>query len=589
MDFYGKLENIRNGPIDCIENINPIISKYQTRNVYSFVKRTTTSKLTLQQIRQYFSKRSFDEFYSIISLLSRKGRHLVDKISQSDLDLVSNLDIPSFCKSLDASARFRFEPIDFKLNIVSNKIESSIRCAIITPLKIIYTTDSIANSKRVLRAFDQDKFLKISIREENQRAKFLNDSTRNNDKTYDYFRNTMLSGISIGTRRCFFLAMTTSQLKIHNAWFISPYKIDNIVIGTDYIKSWLGDFHNIKNIGKYAVRIGQALSSTIDSYEFTNFIEVKDIERNSYCFTDGVGLITPIHALAISKKIGLSYVPSAFQIRFAGYKGVLSVQPLLEDRESFKLWENNNPIENRLDDNAPLPDIVFRNSMNKFNSSHRILEIITASKSYEFFLNRQVILVLEGLGINPSIFIALQDQYILDILTEVNSDFSTFIRKFASYFSKNIITSDALFFRRLINPILAQIIDDLNKKSKILVKQGRAAMGISDELNILEDNEVFIMFSKESVQSMESLVDYGTYVVPIGTAIIAKNPCNHPGDIRIVKLVDRKELHYLKDVIVFSQRGDRPLFNQCSGSDLDGDIYMISWNKDLIPKATFKS
>ena len=41
-------------------------------------------------------------------------------------------------------------------------------------------------------------------------------------------------------------------------------------------------------------------------------------------------------------------------------------------------------------------------------------------------------------------------------------------------------------------------------------------------------------------------------------------------------------------MIVFSQKGQRPLFNQCSGSDLDGDIYMVSWCKDLIPKAIYK-
>lgn len=30
--------------------------------------------------------------------------------------------------------------------------------------------------------------------------------------------------------------------------------------------------------------------------------------------------------------------------------------------------------------------------------------------------------------------------------------------------------------------------------------------------------------------------------------------------------------------------GDRPISNQISGSDLDGDAYTVIWDKDLIPK-----
>ena len=35
----------------------------------------------------------------------------------------------------------------------------------------------------------------------------------------------------------------------------------------------------------------------------------------------------------------------------------------------------------------------------------------------------------------------------------------------------------------------------------------------------------------------------------------------HPGDIRPVKAVDREHLRHLKNVIVFSTKGDRPLPN----------------------------
>lgn len=38
-------------------------------------------------------------------------------------------------------------------------------------------------------------------------------------------------------------------------------------------------------------------------------------------------------------------------------------------------------------------------------------------------------------------------------------------------------------------------------------------------------------------------------------------------------------------MIVFSSKGSRPLENMMSGGDLDGDVYMIMWDKDLVEGA----
>jgi RNA-dependent RNA polymerase len=46
--------------------------------------------------------------------------------------------------------------------------------------------------------------------------------------------------------------------------------------------------------------------------------------------------------------------------------------------------------------------------------------------------------------------------------------------------------------------------------------------------------------------------------------------------------VDKEELRYLYNVVVFSTKGDRPDQNKLSMGDLDGDTYMVLWDKDIV-------
>jgi hypothetical protein len=68
--------------------------------------------------------------------------------------------------------------------------------------------------------------------------------------------------------------------------------------------------------------------------------------------------------------------------------------------------------------------------------------------------------------------------------------------------------------------------------------------------------------------------------------MITRSPCLHPGDIRVVQAmsaIDYPQLKHYEDVIVFSQKGFRPLPNMIAGGDLDGDTYFVTWDPRLIP------
>jgi hypothetical protein len=89
-----------------------------------------------------------------------------------------------------------------------------------------------------------------------------------------------------------------------------------------------------------------------------------------YCFTDGCGQISMEYASQISKMLSLEYVPSVFQIRFRGAKGIVVV-------------------------NTSLPEgavhLRIRPSMIKFPSSFNVLEILDFSRRETGYLNRQVL------------------------------------------------------------------------------------------------------------------------------------------------------------------------------------------------------
>ena len=67
-----------------------------------------------------------------------------------------------------------------------------------------------------------------------------------------------------------------------------------------------------------------------------------------------------------------------------------------------------------------------------------------------------------------------------------------------------------------------------------------------------------------------------------GKVLVGRNPCTHPGDLRVLTAVDRPELRHLFNVCVFSSLGDRPQCHKMGGGDLDGDVYMVVWEPCII-------
>ncbi|KAJ7958770.1 RNA-dependent RNA polymerase [Quillaja saponaria] len=414
-----------------------------------------------------------------------------------------------------------------------------VRRLVITPSKAYCLQPEVELSNRVLRRYKElsDRFLRVTFMDEGMQTI--------NSNVLNYYVAPIVKEITSN----YFPQKT--KLRDRSAWFFAEEKN----VSCDAIRDWMGKF-NQKNVAKCAARMGQCFSSTYATVEVpltqVNSM-LPDIERNGYVFSDGIGTITPDLADEVAEILKLEYIsPCAYQIRYAGFKGVVACWPAEGDGIRLSL----------------------RPSMNKFQSHHTTLEICSWSRFQPGFLNRQIIILLLALDVPDEIFWEMQEE-------QGNAA--------AIMLSAGFNPQSEPHLRGMLASILAALLWGLREKARIFVSSGQLLMGVLDELNVLEQGQCFIQVSTPSLEncflkhgSRFSEVKKNVQVIK-GFVVIAKNPCLHPGDIRILEAVDIPSLHHLCDCLVFPQKGDRPHTNETAGSDLDGDLYFVTWDENLIP------
>ncbi len=196
-------------------------------------------------------------------------------------------------------------------------------------------------------------------------------------------------------------------------------------------------------------------------------------------------------------------------------------------------------------------------------------------------LNREVINLLSYRGISSECLLVFQLQNILWLISSLLSDQSALLvlrEKVLRVFSWSEISRYSQlwkepFFHRLLHTTISNNLYQLETRAHIRVPQARYMFGIVDEYKVLQEGQVFVQITHES----------GEKIVLEGPIAITKNPCRHPGDLRVLQAVNNKSLHHLYDVLVFPQQGGRPHASEISGSDLDGDEYTVIWDPQLIP------
>ncbi|CAF4884205.1 unnamed protein product [Rotaria sp. Silwood1] len=388
-----------------------------------------------------------------------------------------------------------------------------------------------------------------------------------------FIEKILLNKILINGEQYHFIGYSNSQLRGRSCYLYagSIEEIEQIINDN-------GDFNKIKNLSKRAARIGLLFSSCTPTIhiESDHVIQIDDIERNGYTFTDGCGIIgrnlakkivpylndfkKPILTFNDDNQIEENTCPCAFQIRYQGYKGVLMI---------------NNDDQDET--------IQVRPSMKKFTSTISTC-LYVCDDGYSGpklgFLIKQYIMLLSGLNISDEVFIKKQEEYFHEIISMCD-DMNIAI-KYSLYFDRidliyYLLSNNIQFIQSELQILQKKALESV-EKLKIPITKSRLAFGVCDPYSVLKSGEVYFRPTFNGRQ----------FMIDSKICFVAKSPSYHLGDIRVLKLTSYQELEHLYDVIVFPTKGQRPHPNEIAGSDLDGDKYLICWDNDLIPKQTNK-
>lgn len=455
-----------------------------------------------------------------------------------------------------------------------------VRSATVTPTTIYFNNPSVDTSNRVIRKFreHEDRFLRVKFRDESYKGTIMTFDDGTTDELFTRVNRVLKNGIVVGDRHYEFLAYGNSQFREHGAYFFAP--TSNLT--TDMIRSWMGDFRGIKTVAKYASRIGQCFTTTKAINDSAQVQRIPDIERNGYCFTDGVGKISEFSLGMSTRKMNLRNCPSVIQFRLGGSKGVLACDPSLKGQV-----------------------IQIRPSQEKFPARYKGLEICRVSQFTAAYLNQQIVLVLSALGVPDEVFlvmlrrmlfklgIAMVNETVAKDLLLSNVDPNQSSITLAEMINDGFMSAHDPFFVTNLRLWRAWSIKYLKEKAKILIEDGAFVIGNIDETGILKGHSDLAPTSdmKHDVASLpeifiqvEDCRNRGTWKVIQGVCALGRNPSLHPGDIRVVNAVDVPELRHFRDCLILPSRGDRDIAGMCSGGDLDGDDYLVTWDPNLIPQ-----
>ncbi|KAG0706495.1 RdRP-domain-containing protein [Suillus ampliporus] len=468
---------------------------------------------------------------------------------------------------------------------------------ILTPTRYILEGPIPDQSNSVLRRYGHPEcFLRVSFQDEDRSKLHREVNWSIKSLLWGRYHSILLNGYRVAGRQFQFLGYSMSGLKEHSVWFMTPFQDENgKLLNANSIRDNLGDFSKLyKQPARLAARWSQAFSGTHPSVTLLpEEVDFRCPDRRSPSgglMTDGCSSISVELARDIwismqrgrKRPANLRNVPSAFQFRLGGAKGMVVQDPTIRGKL-----------------------VRLRPSQIKFDAPENLTFDVqsTSAEPIAMFLNRPLIVLMEFLGVDTRRIIELQDDDIrkAQSVRSSSADASKVIQqhglgasfRLSSLFSNlsSILqleigdTEDdpSQWTSKLIESSLhcieTHILRELKYRAHIAVPGSYTLLGVSDEWDCLREGEIYATVFDERTGFVQEIT---------GKVAITRSPQIHPGDLQVVTAVQRPKLKHLKNVVVFSCKGQRALASYLGGGDLDGDIFNIILDPRLLPTTLYE-
>ncbi|KAG5645067.1 hypothetical protein DXG03_007157 [Asterophora parasitica] len=489
-----------------------------------------------------------------------------------------------------------------------------------TPTRMILEGPYATQSNRVIRMYTDylDHFIRVDFRDEDKLQYRWDREVDGSTYLQERVGGILKNGFELAGRYFEFLAYSSSALREHAVWFVSPFrhKETGIVIDSEYIRRTLGDFEGtdlLKEPSKFAARLAQAFTATDPSVGIHRgeWEETPDLGEKPYEHTDGVGTISKALGVRIWAALCAgrgdrgknSVQPSAYQIRFLGYKGVVAVDEQLDKR--------SDGIHMRL-----------RPSMRKFQVSQAEMADIEIAQSFEHpntcYLNRPLIMILEDLGVRLDSFVRLQEDAVADART-INDSCSQFRSILDNHslgrpyrLSRLLQRIELLgldlnplnrnsgfdnpFLRQVRQVSMLDVLRDIKHSARIPIPESYLLVGVADEGPAYREagfNNVYALPEGHIFACIQRSLDEEPKWLE-GSCSISRSPVVHPGDVQRVRAIGKPPagmlclFGHMKNVVVLPSvgLGKRSLASQLGGGDVDGDTFAIICYEPLLPSDT---
>ncbi|GKV11675.1 hypothetical protein SLEP1_g22913 [Rubroshorea leprosula] len=406
---------------------------------------------------------------------------------------------------------------------------------------------------------------------------------------------------NISSVKCIFVRMESkASLDENQEYLLSGKTIKEA-------RSMFMHVHTLPNVTQYMARLSLILSKSveleIDLADVTvqRIADIPCLDENGNCVydkdgnlcihTDGTGFISEDLALKCLKNV----IHGSYHNK--ENTEVTSSNMLCPDAQFMepplliqcRLFHNGSAAKGTLLLNKKLPrgTIQLRDSMIKVHpdpkssiSTNNSLEVVATSKRpRRASLSRNLIALLSCGGVPEDFFMDV----LKNALEDAQSAFSN--RRAALRVSLNCGSMDDLSAARMILsgiPLDETSVQNesfvTSKEEKKGLKGGKIPvndcyylMGTADPTGILEKGEVCIILDNGQIS---------------GKVLVYRHPGLHFGDIHLLNARYVKELEdfvgQAKFAIFFPCKGPRSLSDQMAGGDLDGDMYFVSRNSQLL-------